>query len=272
MRATLRWSLTALALLAVWVVAYALGVGGIQEARAQRELYARLRQSLAAATAPLGGVIRPGTPVALVDAPGAGLHRTVVVEGTAPGQLVAGPGHRSDTPLPGQPGVAVLFGRSVTYGAPFGRITRLRAGTPITVTTGQGVFRYVVERVRHAGDPLPPPLTKGGGRLVLVTATGARFAPDRAVYVDALLTGRAQPAPPGRPAYVPLAAQAMHGDAAVAIELVLWLQALVVAGVALVWAHTRWGTWQTWLVGLPVVLAVLAAATQPALRLMPNLV
>lgn len=274
--ASARWALAGLSVLSLWVVFYALTIGGLREARSQAQGYARLRQRLAEATAPLGGAIAPGTPVAVLDAPRGGLHRLVVVEGTSPADLTRGPGHRADTPLPGQPGVAVVFGRAVTYGAPFHGVTRLRAGDRVTVTTGQGTFGYVVERVRHAGDPLPPPLAAGGGRLVLVTAEGGgrlgALAPDGAVYVDARLDGPAQPAPPGRPAFVQGSAQAMRGEPGVVIDLVLWLQALLLVAVGGVWAAARWGGRQTWLVTAPVLVAVLCAATESALRLLPNLV
>jgi sortase A len=39
-----------------------------------------------------------------------------------------------------------------------------------------------------------------------------------------------------------------------------------------VWAWLRWGRWQTWLVGLPLCLAVLWGISENALLLLPNLV
>jgi sortase A len=51
---------------------------------------------------------------------------------------------------------------------------------------------------------------------------------------------------------------------------VLWLQALVVVAAASVWAWIRWGRWQTWLVGAPVLLGVLWGLAQESMRLLPN--
>ena len=57
--------------------------------------------------------------MAMLNAPSGHMHNLVVVEGTTSQSLVHGPGHISDTPLPGQTGNPVILGRSVTYGAPF---------------------------------------------------------------------------------------------------------------------------------------------------------
>ncbi|MFD1273890.1 sortase domain-bontaining protein [Streptomyces kaempferi] len=64
-----------------------------------------------------GDLLAPGTPVALIDIPAAHLHQ-VVLEGTDSGVLTDGPGHRRDTPLPGQSGTSVLMGRAAAYGGP----------------------------------------------------------------------------------------------------------------------------------------------------------
>jgi len=46
----------------------------------------------------------------------------VVVGGTSAGDLESAPGHRRDTALPGQVGVSLIYGRAVTFGAPFGQL------------------------------------------------------------------------------------------------------------------------------------------------------
>jgi sortase A len=269
------WAALALGLLAVWLVTFAVVLSGVQESRSQKLAYDQLRERLAAATAPLGGVIAPGTPVAVLDAPSVGLS-SVVVEGTSAMDLEEGPGHRRDTVLPGQAGVSVLYGRSVMFGAPFAKAPLLAAGATIKVTTGQGEFTYVVDRVRHPGDPVPAPLAAGKGRLVLVTSQGegwrARLAPPTTVFVDATLSGEAQPTKAGRPAGVPEAERPMGHDSASLLALMLWLQLFVIASVALVWAWYRWGRWQTWLVGLPVLLAVLWGVAENAVAFLPNLI
>ena len=60
------------------------------------------------------------------------------------------------------------------------------------------------------------------------------------------------------------------GDSGALFLLVLWLPLLVVAAVGLVWLQERWGRWQTWLVGAPVILAALWGVSQTAVQLLPN--
>ena len=270
-----RWVVVAVSLLAAWSVAYALGLSSLQESRDQPALYASFREQLADPQSQPTGAIVPGTPVALLQSSAGGIGDLVVVEGTSAGDLQSGPGHRRDTALPGQAGVSVILGRSATFGAPFADITTLRPGEIVTATTAQGAFRYRVDGVRRAGDPLPAPLVAGAGRLTLVTsqATGWRsgWAPSGTVYVDATLQGAAVATPPGRPASVPLAESPMQGDRGVLMPLVLWLQALLLAGLAVAWARLRWGRWQTWLVGGPLLLAALWGASATAIQLLPNL-
>jgi sortase A len=259
---------------AAWVVLYALVLSGLQESHAQSDAYATFREQLAQQTAPLGGVIRPDAPVALLDAPALGLHDAVVVEGTASGDLTRGPGHRRDSPLPGQVGAAVVYGRATLFGGVFGSIVHARPGDLIKATTGQGVFRYEVIDVRHVGDPYPAPSPDGGGSLTLVTAEGASagnvWQPKRPVYVDARLVGKAAPSPGVGAAVVPKSENAMSGDAGSLFELVLWLPLLGAAAFFVVWASVRWGRWQAWLIGVPLIVGAAWGVTQTAVLLLPN--
>jgi sortase A len=273
--AVLQWAAIALAGLALWLGLFGIGLSGLQEQHAQHDLYAGFRADLAAGTASLGGAITEGTPVALLQSSAAGFRSLVVVEGTASTDLRSGPGHYPGTVLPGQAGASLLLGRSVSYGAPFARITRLRPGDGIDVTTGQGRFRYRVVGIRRAGDPNPKPLAAGGSQLTLVTSEGtgwrSGWAPSRAVFVDPLLKGKSVAAP--ATIGVPTAAdRPMHGTTGSLYPLVLWLQLLVLGAVGIVIGRARWGTWQSWLIGLPVVLAALWGASNSAWVLLPNLV
>jgi sortase A len=268
------WIVGTLSALALWGVVFPVVVGTLQEEHSQQELFARLRSQLAQATAPLGPTAL-GKPVALIDLPGAGLRNAVVVEGTSTQELQTGPGHRRDTVLPGQAGTSVLFGKSVTFGAPFQHLRDLRAGDPLSVTTGQGTFTYTVERVRRPGDPLSPALTRGQGRLVLGTAEGRgwrnRVAPTSLVYVDALLKGLGQPSPGGRLSTVPRDERPFQSMTDPLLALVFWLQGLVLVVVGASLLRARWGRWQSWAATTPVVLAVIVGASGTATRLLPNL-
>jgi len=263
------------AVVAAWAVIYGVVLSSFQEWRDQHVGYDTLREQLAEETAPLGGLIRPGAPVALLSIPALELHDLVVVEGTTSGDLIAGPGHRRDTPLPGQAGVSVVYGRESTFGGPFENVGTLARGDAIAVVTGQGRFTYRVIDIRRAGDRFPQPVQPGHGRLTLVSAEGASWrsvwAPTGVVYVDADLAGTSVPAPPGRPAAVPAAEQAMSIDTSVLVQLVLWLFLLVAVASTYVVSWVYWGTWQTWVVGVPALLACLWGVTSVAVQLMPNL-
>ena len=269
------WVCLICALLALWIVLYAMVLSSVQESGSQKQLFAQLREELALGTAPLGGQIEAGSPVAVLRAPEVGIDRAVVVEGTSAGVMRAGPGHRRDTPLPGQPGVSVIYGRSITYGGRFDAITSFAPGDEITVVTGQGTFAYRVDAVRRTGQPLPPPLATDASRLTLVTAESSGWkrgwTVESTVYVDSTLVGKVQPAPAGRPVAVPANEQPMARDTSALFPLVLWLQALVLVVIATVWARLRWGPWQTWVVAVPLVVALLWGATNSAFALLPNL-
>jgi sortase A len=271
------FSVSALALVAIFLAVYALGFSALEEQRSQHQLYASFRGLISPSSpiAPrIGGVIPPGSPVALLNSPQAGLHNTMVVEGTSSGDLVKGPGHLRDSPLPGQLGQSLVLGKSVTAGGPFRHITSLRKGDVITVTTGQSTFRFIVDGERTGGNPLPP-VPIGGALLTLVTSTGSgwlgSFAPSHVVYVDATLSGKAVPAPAGRPVAVPVSELPGRSDPGAWPYLVFWLQGLILGGVGSVWAWLRWGRWQTWLVGAPILLAVMWGISEEAMRLLPNL-
>jgi sortase A len=268
-------ALAVVGILAVWFVLYALLFSSLQETHTQHVMYSHLRQDLALATVPIGGVIAAGTPVAVMSAPSIKLH-SVIVEGTSSEDLSKGPGHYPSSPLPGQAGISQVLGRSATFGSPFGSITSLRAGAPITITTGQGTFTYTVVDVRRAGDPIPGVLATSPASLILETSAGSGWrsgwAPSQVVYVDASLTkGKVAPTPAGRLAVSPAADQELASDTGDLVPLVLWLQALILLSVGVVYAYTRWSKWQLWLVALPAVLAVLWGTTSCALLLLPNL-
>lgn len=256
--------------------AFAFGLGGLQEQRSQHQLYSQFRGVLdpSSPVAPrIGGNIPDGTPVALLNSPTAGLHNVVVVEGTSAGDLLSGPGHLRNTPLPGQAGEAVLLGRSTTAGAPFAGVTKLRKGDVVTVTTGQGKFRYTVQGQLRAGDQLPT-IVSTSGLLTLVTSGGSpglgRLAPNRLVYVDAKLQGKAAIAPKGQPKTVSPEEIQGHNDAGAWPFIGLWMAALIATAVVCWRLWSRWGLLQIWLVGAPVLLGMLWGFSTEGMRLLPN--
>ena len=253
-------------------------VSGLQQRAAQQRMFDSFRSQLAEGTAPTGpydadGRVLPlGSPVAYLEIPEIGV-RQVVGSGTTGAVLFDGPGHRRDTPLPGQNGASLIMGRKAAFGGPFAGIDELVEGDPIRVTTGQGVFDFEVMGVRHEGDPAPPMPQLGEGRLTLVTATGTPFMPSGVIRVDAELEGEAvggvRPLFAGRT--VPKSEQLMGADTSSLWALVLWLQALIAVTLGAVWAWHRWGRAKAWVVSLPILVLVGVNAAGEAARLMPNL-
>lgn len=256
-----------------WMLIQLLALGNLSHARSQSLLYTEFRAQLASATAPVGPVVPAGDPVAVVKIPA--LRTThVVVEGTASGDLLGGPGHLRNTVLPGQTGVSVVFGRAATYGAPFGQITRLRKGDVIEVATGQGEATMTVLGVRRSGDPMPAAPAVGAARLTLVSAEGrgplSALSPGEAVYVDAeSSTGFTAPA--GRPSAVPDSEKVMGHDTSALPLMALCLGLLVALTLGVIAACHRWSTVLVWVVASPLVIALSWATTDVVMRLLPNL-
>lgn len=272
--AVISTALVVLAAMAAWAAFQVLVLGGVSESRSQQVHYGQLREQLARQTAPLGGLIEPGVPVALLTIPTLGLEQ-VVVEGTASGDLQAGPGHRRDTVLPGQAGVSIVYGKGLTYGAPFRAVPTLREGDGIQVVTGQGEYTYRVDGVRREGDPTLGALEAGEGRLTLVTLEGsgplAALMPSRTVYVDATLVGDAATAPAGRPAAIPDAERALAIDPGVLPTLVLALQAVALVLAGAVWLLPRLPGRAAWVLAAPLLAATTWFAVDRAVQLLPNL-
>jgi sortase A len=273
----------ALLILAICLIGFVVWfafLSGLHYDRVQVDAYAVFRNSLSLATAPTGPtnpadpaqLLAPGTAVAVLSIPEIGLT-SVVFEGTSGEVLEGGPGHQRDTPLPGQPGVSVIFGRRTAYGGPFSRLGSLHTGDYFTVTTGQGVATYRVIDLRRAGDPFPAPLAAGQGRLVLVTADGPPLAPTGVLDVDADLMSKPSPAPAMVISSSQLgpSEQALGTDSEALVPIVLWGAVLLGAAALLAWAARRWGRWQTWIVAVPVVCFLSLSIADQVARLLPNL-
>jgi sortase A len=265
---------TMIAIVCLWMAVQLLFLGGVSQGRAQDLLYQEFRTDLAGATAPLGPIVPVGDPVALLTIPEIGLEQ-VVVEGTASGDTLAGPGHRRDTPLPGQAGTSVVYGRAATYGGPFAELPDLTVGDKFQVTGAQGKKTFTVIGVRRAGDPLPQPVAEGAARLTMVTAEGSgrlgAISPDSVVYIDADAK-KAFPAPPGRPTAVPESEKAMAADKGALPLLALCLALLLALTLGVVAARQRWSTVLVWVIASPLVIALSWVSTDVVMRLLPNLI
>lgn len=259
-------------------VAHVTIIGSLQHSRAQYMLYQDLRSELALATAPLGQLdvdgklVANGTPIGVITIARLGINE-VIVQGTRPSDLSAGPGHRRDTVFPGQAGTSIIMGRQATYGGPFGNLSGLVPGDKIEIVTGQGTSKYEVFGVRREGDLLPESLKAGEGRLELITADGIPLAPSGALHIDASLESKVQttPSPVFTKEVLDPSEFAMASDTAGWFATLFWFQWLTVAVVALRWVRARWGMWQTWMISVPVLLSLGAATANAAMTNLPNL-
>ena len=272
-------ALTLLAVVVLGFVGYLYFLSGVQEARSQTNLYARLRGELAQETAPTGPVIPgrpgvtpaslaavPGDPVAVLNIPAIGVTNMVIVEGTSPENLTLGPGHLRDTPMPGQAGVSEIFGRRATFGAPFARLGDLQPGDLIQTITGQGRSTYRVAAIGDSqvriSDPEP-------NRLVLVTASSA-FVPSYYTEVDARLVSVTRPGPAVvRVLNAP--ELALAGDDGALVLTFIWGMALAAVSALGTFAAVRWSPWPAYLAAAPMALAVLWNLYQSLAALLPNL-
>jgi sortase A len=123
----------------------------------------------------------------------------VFVSGTGTGSLKKGPGHYTDTPLPGEGGTVAIAGHRTTYAAPFRRLDRLRQGDAITLVMPYGWFIYGVEGTRVVAPSNTSVLKQvGHNRLVLTTCTPEFSAKQRIVVNARLMSAvpRGQALPP----------------------------------------------------------------------------
>lgn len=203
-------------------VAYQLWGTGIQTAQAQDDLRGEFDQILQStstttsttttlvtdttepgttttSTIPVADAVdvEPGTPIALLRIPRIGVDKAVV-EGVGVNELKKGPGHFSETPMPGQFGNAAIAGHRTTYGQPFYRLDELEQGDRIEVDTMAGSFVYEVtdtvvvqpsqySQVIPTRDPTVATLT-------LVTCTPRYTANQRLIVHAELVTEESSPA------------------------------------------------------------------------------
>ena len=265
------------ALTTLFFALFVTSLSAMQEQRSQHQLYAQFRGLVAPASpvAPsIGGVIAPGTPVAMLTVPLLHLRHVMVGEGTTSGELLNGPGHLRDSPLPGQGGDSVIIGPSVSADAPFGSLSKLRRGDSLTVVTGEGTFHYRVLDTRYDGDAAPK-FPDSGSALTLVSAAGTGWwgsiDPSRVIYVDTTLVGgEVAGTPRGRPVAVARIEIPGQGDVSAWPWVTMWLFALLLVGVAMVWLWNRWRLWRTWLIGGPIAVFVLWSLSDQIVRLLPN--
>ena len=255
-------------------------ISPVQHTANQTALFAELRLGLAEGSTPVGpamadgGVVEPGVPVAVLEAPRFGIEREVIVQGTAGAQTMVGIGHRRDTVMPCQLGSSVLMARATAYGGVGSVLAAIQPGGRFTITMGQGTCTYQVLGQRMVGDPAPPAPLADQGRLTINTASGLPFMPTEVLRIDAeLVTDPFDRPVAALPAgALPASEAAMATDNSNLFGLILLLEVLVGAAIGITWMWRRWGRWQTWIVGVPVIASIgVLTATVINQTLLPNL-
>ena len=281
-------ALTVLAVMLFVFVAEMALVGPIKHTRNQAVLYQTFRSQVAEAVAPTGqlgaatkkdGVwvledkelVPIGAPVTLMAIPSLGM-KEIVSQGTTSRVLMSGPGHRRDSPLPGQVGTVVIMGRQATYGGPFRKVDELKTGSEIAFLTGQGKSLYKVTGIRREGDPAPA-ADATAARLTLMTGDGTPYLPSDVVRVDAELVTEKFPSVTGPLTVSSLAdgESPMASDKSALLPLLLWSQLLLLLSVLLAWVRGVWGRWQSWLVCVPILGYVGFQVAGLVAQLLPNL-
>jgi len=105
------------------------------------------RRRIAFLARALRSSVKPGDALGRIKSKRMGIS-FVVVEGTASGDLRKGPGHYSDTPLPGLRGTVAIAGHRTTYLAPFRNLDKLRKGDEIVLEMPYGTFTYRTLRTK----------------------------------------------------------------------------------------------------------------------------
>lgn len=132
--------------------------------------------------------VAEGEPLGVLRIPSIGVDE-VLFEGVTPDTLQLGPGHMPWTPVPGQPGNAVLSGHRTTYGRPFFDLDQLQAGDVIEVETAVGTHEFTV-REEVIVSPFDVWVTEERrGAWLTLTTCHPRYSARQRLVVFAELTG-----------------------------------------------------------------------------------
>lgn len=160
---------------------------GRETTAAQAELASRI--PAAPASAAVARSVATGEPLATMRIPRLGRDWSwVVVEGTEPEQLEAGPGHYAGTPLPGAAGNVAVAGHRAGYGDPFLDFDRLTIGDEVHLEQRGRTWTYrltaepeiVPADADWVLDPLP-------GRQLTLTTCWPKWGSSKRMFVRAEL-------------------------------------------------------------------------------------
>jgi sortase A len=238
------WILVGIGAFIVLFALYEFFLSGLTHSRAQRDRLRDFKDVITSGVGTLPTWSPPlGSPMGTLQIPAIGMQE-VVVQGTTPDLLKGGPGHLRTSSLPGHVGNAVIDGRRTTYGGPFGSINELVQGNTIQIVTPQGPFTYVVV-----------------GKRVVMPGQPDVVGPSS----DTRLPALDRPIPPLGSDETGLA-----GDLGAFGPIVVWVEFLALAIVLtlLIWRR-KWNHRVTYLLAMPIVLALLLLVFENLDRLLP---
>ena len=201
--------------------------------------------------------------VAVIAIPKIKLNQ-VVVQGTKEGDLELGPGHYTDTPLPGENGNVGIAGHRTTWGRPFYDLDHLTAGDPIYLATDRGTFVYRVTSTQIVEPTAVSVLNPTLGPTLTLTTCNPKYSAAQRLVVKASLASTLpnlilEPTTTTTVASNAAKPTAVHRSTNLLLAL-LW--GLLVAGlcVAIWWLAAKRLTkrrWVPYVVGAPFVLVAL---------------
>ncbi len=268
-RRTVGLTFLTIGLCLILFVVYVFGFTSLQQQRKQRQLL-NVYTSTAGAALYTGSTPHDGLPVGVLHIPALNLDQ-VVVQGTSPSDLAAGPGAMPNTSVLGTKGNAVIAGRSYTASAPFGQLRQLKASDQINVVTALGSFKYRVvgsAKVAVPGQVNPASPTKVA-ELTLLTSQS--LTGGGTLYVKALLVSA--PAAASRAKVPPTTTQlGVAGDPSATIPAIIWGALLVLVLAASIIAYRQSGRRivVVYLLSTPIVLAVALMFYSQLYQLMPS--
>jgi sortase A len=202
-----------------------------------------------------------GSVVARLQIPSIGVDQ-YVVQGTAEADLEKGPGHYTDTAMPGQAGNVSIAGHRTTYAAPFYDLNELAPGDLVLLTTDSGeLLKYEVKSDPVVVSPSNVSVINnfGDNRITMTTCNPRFSSTNRLVAVAYLIT-------PTRTAAVPASERKGHTRVDTAEDSSGWhlsslpivlliLALLVVLGIVTEHSKKYFGRHIRWVVIVPLWVA-----------------
>jgi sortase A len=207
---------------------------------------------------PVAPPAAPGEPIGIINIPKININY-VAVQGTDEADLERGPGHYTNTSLPGNPGNAAFAGHRTTYAAPFYNLDQLAPGDPIFVTTTQGKFQYNVTQVLVVDPTDVAVLDDTSTPTLTLTTCNPRYSAATRMVVKASLVSPVVAAAP--------VLKARSGAGGTSAELldssgswggaVWWGLGCAAFALAVLLVHRRFCHWWVYLIGAAGLLVLL---------------